>query len=186
METTVSPEVLLRALRKTTMAIEGLGLKAVAIGAIGRRAWGAKTEPQAVELLLPTTEAQREQILSAARGEGLQQTPGGSPLSMRYTDTRLGGSAAVELVEAAGPLHKKLIERAQQGAVLQSPMLLASVEDLILLGCSSELPAERAGVIELLRSNAARLDAAYVKKEAEANGIFDRLKSAWQEAKAQG
>ena len=41
-------------------------------------------------------------------------------------------------------------------------------------------------MIELLRHNAARIDGVYVKNEAQAAGTLDRLKSAWQAAKAQG
>lgn len=186
METPVPPEVVLKALRKTVAAIEGVGHKPVAIGAIARQSWGAKREPQGVELLLPTGQEHRERILSAARGEGLQQAPGGSPLSLRYTDAKLGGSAGVELVEAATQLHKRVLERAQRGPALQVQMLVATCEDLILLGAASPLPADREGVVELLRRNAGRIDAPYLKREAEAGGIFDKLKSAWQQAKAQG
>jgi hypothetical protein len=56
----------------------------------------------------------------------------------------------------------------------------ATVDDLILLGVASD---DHAGVVELLRTNAGRIDAGYLKKEAEAAGTFDRLKSAWQEAR---
>ena len=186
METPVHPDVVVKALRKITAAVEGMGHKPVAIGAVARRSWGAKGEPQRVELLLPTGEAQREQILGAARGEGLQQPPGGSPLSLRYNDAKLGGAADVELTEAAGPLHKRVIERAQRGVALQVQMLVATCEDLILLAAASPAPADREHIVELLRHNAGRIDAPYLKKEAETLGIFDKVKSAWQEAKQQG
>jgi hypothetical protein len=186
METPVHPDVVLKALRKIVAAVEGVGQKPVAIGAVARRSWGAKLEPRSVELLLPTGEALREKILSAARGEGLQQVAGGSPLALRYTDAKLGGAADVDLVEAAGSLHQRVIERAQRGVALQVQMLVATCEDLILMAAASPAPADREFVVELLRHNAGRIDAAYVKREAEAQGIFDRVKSAWQEAKQQG
>ena len=186
METPVQAEVVLKALRKIVAAVEGMGHKPVAIGAVARRSWGAKLEPRGVELLLPTGEPQREQILSAARGEGLQQVPGGSPLSLRYSDPKLGGTADVDLVEAASPLHRRTIERAQRGPALQVQMLVATCEDLILMAAGSPAPADREIIVELLRHNAGRIDAPYLKREAEAQGTFDRVKSAWQEAKQQG
>jgi hypothetical protein len=186
METPVHPDVVLKALRKVVAAIEGVGHKPVAIGAVARRTWGAKQEPQSVELLLPTGEPQRAGILSAARGEGLQQVPGGSPLSLRYTDAKLGGAADVALVEAATPLHQRVIERAQRGPALAVQMLVATCEDLILMAAASGTPADRESIVQLLRHNAGRIDAPYIKREAEAQGVFDRVKSAWQEAKQQG
>ncbi len=186
MDAAVPPEVVLKALRKTVAAIEGVGHKAVAIGAIAHQAWGAKREPQAVDLLISTGEAQRESILGAARGEGLQQPPGGAPLTLRYTDAKLGASADVTLVEAATPFLKQVIGRAQRGPVLQIEMPVATCDDLILLRAGSALPADRDIVVELLRGNAGRIDPAYLKREAEAAGVFDKLKSAWQQAKQQG
>jgi hypothetical protein len=186
METPVHPDVVLKALRKTVAAIEGMGHKPVAIGAVAHRSWGSKREPQGVEILLPTGEPQREKILSAARGEGLQMVPGGSPLQLRYVDAKLGGTATVDLVEAAGALHQRVIERAQRGVALQVQMLVATCEDLILIAAASPAPADRQTIVDLLRHNAGRIDAPYLKREAEALGTFDRVKSAWQEAKQQG
>lgn len=186
METAGHADIVLKALRKIVAAIEGIGHKPIAIGAIGRRAWGAKREPQGVELLVSTGEPQREQILSAARGEGLQQVPGGSALNLRYADPKLSGTAAVDLVEAAGPLLQRVVARAQPGEALQVPMLVATCEDLILMAAASSAPGDRQSVVDLLRHNAGRIDAPYLKREAETQGIFDRIKSAWQEAKQQG
>jgi hypothetical protein len=148
--------------------------------------WGAQKVPTGANLLLPTGEAQREAILGASRGEGLQQAPGGGPLNLRYTDAKLGGTATVDLLEATTPFHKKVIERAQPGSILKIQLQTATCEDLILLLASSADPADRETIIELLRGNAGRIDPAYIKKEAEAAGIFDKVKSAWQEAKARG
>jgi hypothetical protein len=186
MDKPVPAEVVRKALCKIVAAIEGVGHKPVAIGALARRSWGAKREPQGVELLLPTGEPHREQILSAARGEGLQQVPGGSPLNLRYADAKLGGTAAVDLVEASSPLHQRVLERAQSGAALQVEVLVATCEDLMLMAAASSTPADRESLVDLLRHNAGRIDASYLKREAEAQGVFDCLKSAWQEAKQQG
>jgi len=186
MDAAPSPEVLSKALRKVLAAIEGSGFKAVAIGGIAHQAWGSKKAADKVELLLSTGEDKRETILGAARGEGLQQAPGGGPLNLRYNDAKLGGSGAVDLVEGTTPYLKQVIARAQPSAVLQVQIRVATCEDLILLRAGSPDPADRALVIELLRGAAGRIDAPYLKKEAEAAGVFDKLKSAWQEAKAQG
>jgi hypothetical protein len=185
MDAPAPPELVLKALRKIVAAIEGFGHKPVAIGALARQSWGAKRAAPGVELLLPTGEAQRETILSGARGEGLQQVPGGAPLSLHYTDAKIGGTTTVDLLEASTPFLKKVIARAQEGRVLQVLMRVATCEDLILLGAGSTLPADREGIVDLLRGNAGRIDAAYIKQEAEAAGIFDKVKSAWQEAKQQ-
>lgn len=183
MDTAVPAEVVLKALRKIVAAIEGLGHRPVAIGAIARQAWGSKRAAQGIELLIATGEAQREALLSGARGEGMQQVPGGAPLSFRFTDAKFGGATSVDLVEATTPLHQKAIARAKQAPVLQMLMRVATCEDLILLAAGSTLPADRESVVELLRDNAGRIDAPYIKQEAEAAGIFDKVKSAWQEAK---
>jgi predicted nucleotidyltransferase len=186
MESAPSPEVVQKALRKVLAAIEGSGFKAVAIGSLAHLAWGSKVSPGGVELLLPTNPAQRGAIQGAARGEGMQQVGGADSMSFRYNDAKLGGSAGVDLVEASTPLHQKAIERAQLSVVLQVQMKVAACEDLILLRAASAVPADRESIIELLRFNAGRIDAPYIKAQAEAAGIFDKVKSAWQEAKARG
>ncbi len=185
MEAPPSADLLLRTLRKITAALQGVGHKPVAIGDLAQLAWGSKRAPRGVQLLVQTGESHRGAILSAARGEGLQQEPGPSPLSLKYTDAKLGGSAAIDLVEASTPFHKQVIGRAQPADVLQVYMPLATVDDVILLGVASPHPEDRGVVVELLRSNAGRIDAGYLKKEAEAAGTFDRLKVAWQEARKQ-
>jgi len=183
MDTAPPPEVVLKTLRKIVAALQGVGHPPVAIGDLAQKAWGSKRAPRGVHLLIPSGESHRGAILSAARGEGLQQEPGPSPLSLKYTDAKLGGSAGIDLVEAATPFQKQVIGRAQPGDVLQVYMPLATVDDVILLGVASGAAEDREAVVELLRSNAGRIDAGYLKREAEAAGTFDRLKSAWQEAK---
>jgi hypothetical protein len=167
-----------KALRKVTSATGGLGYKAVAIGAIAHQAWGSKREVPGIEVLVSLNAGQRESLLSAVRGEGLQQSPD-QPLRLRYTDAALGATASVDLVEASTPFHAQLITRAQHADVLGIHMLLATCEDLIILG------APRAVLVELLRLNAARIDGAYLKREAEAAGVFAEVKTAWQEARQQ-
>src|SRR4029453_15748765 len=113
-------------------------------------------------------------------GEGLQPAPGGRPLHIQYTDAKGGGTAAVELIEAATPFLKQVLARAQFNNVLHVNVRVATCEDLILLRAGSTLPADIDSVVELLRGTAGRIDAAYLKKEAEAAGPFDRLKPPWQ------
>jgi hypothetical protein len=171
-----SPEVLIKALRKVTSAAGGLGFKAVAIGAMAQQAWGAKREVPGVEVLMASGPEQRESLLSALRGEGLQQSPE-NPLHLRYTDAKLGATVSVDITEASTPAHTRIIGRAQRDNVLSVQMLVATCEDLILLG------ADRAVLVDLLRHNAARIDGAYLKREAEAAGVFGEVKLAWQQAK---
>src|SRR6188508_2630294 len=110
-------EVMTKALRKVTSAAGGLGFKAVAIGAVAHQAWGVKREPSSVDVLISTGPEQRESFLSAARGEGLQQSPDG-PLRLRYTDAKLGATGTVDLTESTTPFHAQVIARAQRGDVL--------------------------------------------------------------------
>jgi hypothetical protein len=175
-----SQEVVSKALRKIVAAVEGVGHKAIAIGAIASQAWGSSKAAGGVELLISSGEGQREAVLGAARGEGLRQRAGGTPLNLEYTDAKLGGTAPVDLVEAATSLHRQIIARAQRAPVLGMSMLLATCDDLILLRAAA---GDHASLVELLRAHAARIDAAYLKREAETAGTFATLKAAWQEAR---
>jgi hypothetical protein len=167
-------------------AVEGCGFKAAAIGDSGHSAWGSKTPAQRVSLLISSGEAERESLLGAARGEGLQQAPGGGPLNLRFPDAKTNSAALVDLTEASTPYLKQVLTRAQPGAVFNVQVKIATCEDLILLRAASAVPADVDSVIELLRGTAGRIDGAYLKKEAEANGVFAQLKTVWQKAKAQG
>jgi hypothetical protein len=129
-----------------------------------------------IEILVSTNAGQRESFLSALRGEGLQQSPD-QPLNLRCADAASGATASVALVEASTPFHGQVLTRAQRSDVCSVGMLVATVEDLIVMG------APRPILVELLRANAARLDGAYLKKEAEAAGVFAEVKLAWQEAR---
>jgi hypothetical protein len=178
-----SAEVVLKTFRKIVAALQGVGHPPVVIGDLAHQAWGSKREPAGVRLLVPSGPQNRDAILGAARGEGLQQKQGPEPLQFTHTDAKSGTTAEVLLVEAATRFQRQVIARAQRAPVLDVMLPLASCDDVILLGIASELPADRDGVIELLKANAGRIDAAYLKREAEAAGTFDRLKSAWQEAR---
>jgi hypothetical protein len=186
MDTPPAPEVLAKGLRKMLAAVEGCGFKAAAIGDSGHSAWGSKTPAQRVSLLISSGEAERESLLGAARGEGLQQAPGGGPLNLRFPDAKTNSAALVDLTEASTPYLKQVLTRAQPGAVFNVQVKIATCEDLILLRAASAVPADVDSVIELLRGTAGRIDGAYLKKEAEANGVFAQLKTVWQKAKAQG
>lgn len=176
----MSNEVLLKALRKIVAALQGVGHPPVVIGDLARQAWGSKREPASILLLAPSGEAHRDAIRGAARGEGLQQESASGPLKFKFTDPKLGGTADIEVVEASTPFQKQVISRAQRDGVLEMTLPLATCDDVILLGIAS---GDQESVIELLRANAGRIDPAYLKREAETAGTFDRLKSAWQEAR---
>jgi hypothetical protein len=169
-------EVMSKALRKVTSAAGGLGFKAVAIGAIAHQAWGAKREAPGLDVLISSGPEQRESLLSAARGEGFQQSPD-HPLRLRYTDAKLAATVTVDITETTTPFHSQVIVRAQRADILSLQMLVATCEDLVLLG------ADRAVLVELLRNNAGRIDGAYLKREAEVAGVFNEVKLAWQQAR---
>ena len=172
-------QVMSKALSKTLAAVEGLGHKAVVIGAAAHEVRGSRVTSASVELLTSSSPEQRDSIIGGARGEGLQQSPD-APFRLVYTDAKLGESAIVDLVEASTPFHSKVISRAQRENILSTQMPVATCEDLILL------ETDPSAIVQLLRSNAARIDGAYLKSEAEAAGTFDKIKLAWKEAKEQG
>src|SRR5215467_14016926 len=120
-----SPEVMSKALRKVTSAAGGLGFKAVLVGAAAHQAWGATREAAGLELLISSGPAERESLLSAARGEGLQQSPD-KPLGLRYTDAKLGLTVTVDITEASTPFHAQVIARAQRTEVLSLKVLVAT------------------------------------------------------------
>ena len=106
---TPSPELVQKALRKIMAAAGGVRQKAVAVGATAGLAWGATGRPEGIEILLADGDPAHELILSAARGEGLQQGPGGAPLQLRYADARFDGSVPVRLLEASTPFLKRVL-----------------------------------------------------------------------------
>ena len=117
--------------------------------------------------------------MSAARGEGFRQSDV-NPLHLVYTDAKLGESVNVNLMEPSTDFHSQVITRSKMGIILSVQMQLAMCEDLILLG------TDHAVMVELLKANAGRIDGEYLKREAEAAGIFDKIKLAWKEARDQG
>lgn len=175
-------EALRRTLRKLSAALHGVGRRAVAIGPVAWQAYGVACETPAIDLLIPPGEQHRPMICGAARGEGLQEAPGEPGLlRFRYTDAKLGATGEATLREASTPLLLKTHERAQDGVVLRERLALAACEDLILLLAASG--DDEPVMIELLRRTAGRMDAPYLKAEAEKAGLLDKVKSVWQKAR---
>ena len=52
--------------------------------------------------------------------------------------------------------------------------------------CLILLATDHAVMVELLKANAGGIDGEYLKREAEAASIFDKIKLAWKEARDQG
>jgi hypothetical protein len=182
----MNPKTLLKALNKVAAAAEGVGQAPVAMGALAHQTWGAKQPAERIDLLVPAFDGNRDKLLSAVRGEGLQETSAGDPsaLRLRYTDPKADGATVdVTLSEAASPYLKSVHTRAQRGYVLDVPMKLATCEDVIVLLAASTQPADRQTIVELLRAQAAKIDAPYIKQAGQAAGVFDAIKSAWQQAK---
>ena len=182
-------DTMFQALRKILMALQGTKRNPVVVGALAVQAWGAAQESAVLEMLIAPGEQHRQIIFSAARGEGFQtpdpsiRTQGGlTTLLLRYSESG-GPPVTIEITEASTPYLAKVLSRASERAVLKMPVPTAAVEDVILLKASSTLPHERGMLVELLKRNAAAMDAQYLKREAEGLGVFDKVKAAWQEAK---
>jgi hypothetical protein len=178
-------EAVSRALRRILAAVEGTGFKAVVIGDAGHRAWGSRKPVRRIELLVPFEGPQKQTVLGAARGEGLRPAPDDEPLHLEYPDAATGAVIPVDLIQAVSSSHKKVVSRAQQLEALGARVRAASVEDLILQRAASDRPGHAESVIELFRRAAERVDAAYLKQEAEATGAFDRVKAAWKKSREQ-
>ncbi len=191
MDSTVPSDIVLKTLRRMLAALNGMGHEPALIGALAHNAWGCASPIREVQLLTPSTEAQRPGILGAARGEGFKQSDGAAPVSassfrLSYPDAKLAATGELAVFEAVTPYLKQVIGRAKKRPVFGVEVTLASVEDLILMRAGSADAADQEDVIGLLRAGAGGLDAAYLKKEAEAAGVFDAVKRAWQEAKKRG
>ena len=173
------------ALRKIVSAIEGSGFKWTAIGDIGHLSWGFTDHPIVdIELIVGFGEKQAEQLLSAARGEGLYMASSGAgSYSLRFVDKKMGTTANVEIIQAMTPVYREMLNRAKPDFVLNTQVRVASCEDLIVLRTGSEEPGHRDSVIHLLRTCAARIDPTYLKAVAQKFDVLEELKSAWQEAK---
>jgi hypothetical protein len=170
----ISPTAV-EAMKKIVAALMECRYQAVAIGDAAYAAWGCARDVQGVDLLSSTGEKQRLAILAAGKKQGLlpAEAPPGLLRMMHKT-------AAVRILEASHPLHKLILARAEPGVVLGVRSFLATAEDLILLRTGSDAPADRAGVLELLKLRAGKLDADYLKTQAEALGTFDKLRAAWK------
>lgn len=176
------------AVRKMLMALQGLKRNPAALGSVAHRAWGVEGDVDVIRFLVAPGAEHRTSILGAARGEGFRHeaepvtTEGGvSTLHLTFANPKHGPEpAAVEIIEASSPGLAQVLGRLQERGVFGGPVPVASVEDLVLLAAAA---SDTRALVGLLRANAARMDAAYVKKEAETAGLFDRVKAAWAEAK---
>ncbi|MBI2933459.1 MAG: hypothetical protein HYY16_17580 [Planctomycetes bacterium] len=194
MSVSAPSDTMIKALRRMLAALKGMGYEPALIGTLAHRAWDCPSELGAVELLTPFGEAQRDAVLSAARGEGFKQSPdsvmpaapGSFTSRVSYTDAKPAATVNLELREAATPYLKQVLNRAQRRWVFDVELAVATCEDLILMRAGSADSADCEDVIGLLRANAGRIDAQYMKREAEATGVFEGLKRAWLEAKRRG
>lgn len=162
-----------QALRKIVAAVEGSGFKYAVVGHVGCLAHGSKQPARFIELIVAFEGPQRESVLSAARGEGLQPAADDEPLHLQFD------GIPVHLRQANSPYHKQVISRAQPAQALQVRVRIAAVEDLMILIAAGD----HARTVDLLRANSSTLDAGYLKKEAAAAGVFDWIRAAWGEAK---
>lgn len=177
-------QLLGKALRKILAAVEGSGFKAIVVGDLAHQSWASQLPVRNIELLVSSGEAQRETIIGAARGEGLQQRPGGGPLSLQYSEPKLTKRvAAIEIIEATTPFHRGVFALARRDLVAQAHAQVAGVEDLIVLRAGSTQPGDREYVVDLLVRCINRIDPGYLKKAASTAGVLDPLKSVWEEAK---
>ncbi len=183
-------DVLYQGLRKMCMALQGMRRNPVVIGALAQQAWGVAAEAVGVDLLIPAGEEHRQSIFGAARGEGIQQateTPiltRDKTATLRFKYREAGGEVGIDLLEASTPYLAQVHKRASERGVMKLPLPTATVEDLILMRALSGLAADHAAMVALLRHHAGRMDAPYVKKEAEAAGVMDKVKAAWGEARS--
>ena len=111
----------------------------------------------------------------------MDQAPGQGPLRLKGSDGK--GIVELDFREASGPYPKEVLSRAEPRPVLGVEIRVARCEDLILYWSSADLPGSADRIVELLRVCAGSIDAAYLKKQAEAAGVFDRLKECWKRAK---
>lgn len=181
------PEPLLaRALQKLLKAIEGSGFKCAVVGDVGGRAYGSTLPLRRLELLVSFEGPQRDNVLSAARAEGFQPAPDDEPLHFQHVDDARGDVARVDILQAVSPFQRQVLARSQASAILGTPTRVATCEDLILLRAGTKSLADWRRVVELLRVTSGTLDGVYLKKEAEANRVFNRVKAAVQQSRAQG
>lgn len=175
--------VFVQALRKTVSAIEGSGFKAIVLGDAAHRAWGSPQPVRRIEVLVNFEGPQRQAVLFAVSGAGLRPASDDEPLHLVYGDEAAGTLVPIHLVQAMTSFQKRLITRAQSVEVMHVQARVASCEDLILMRAASDHPGHAESVVELFRAAANKIDAAYIKKEAEAAGTFDQVRAAWKQAK---
>ncbi|HEX7900082.1 MAG TPA: hypothetical protein VF950_20105 [Planctomycetota bacterium] len=165
------------AMKKIVAALMKVRTQAVAIGDAAHVAHGCARDIQNVDLLCNTGERYRLAILAAAKKEGL--TPTEAPAGLLRLTYK---TVSVRMLEAVSPFHRLVLSRAEPGVVLGVRSFVATPEDLILLRTASEAPSDKASVLELMRLKTGKLDADYLKAQAEAVGKFEKLKVLWKES----
>lgn len=177
------PYLIGKALGKIMRAVQGTGFRAAILGDVAHQAWGGTLPVQRIEVLVYFEGPQRESVLGAARGEGLRQAPDDEPLHLELVDPTTGTTVPVDLLQAVSPTHKRILSRAQPVEIQRVSAKAAAPEDLILLRAASDHPGHPESLVDLFRAAINRIDAAYLKKEAEAAGTFEQVKAAWKQAK---
>lgn len=166
------------ALTKLVAALKKVRVQAVAIGDGAARASGCARDVQGLELLSGTNEKQRLTILAAAKSEGL------TALDAPAGTSRFQHKAVpLRMIEASTPYLRQVLSRALPGVVAGVRSLVATPEDLVLLRAGSDAPADRERVIELFKTHGGKLDAEYLRIQAEAAKIFDNVKALWRESR---
>jgi hypothetical protein len=175
--------IVAQALRKTVSSIEASGFKAIVIGDAAHAAWGSPRPVRRIEVLVNFEGPQRQAVLRAVTNEGLRPAPDDEPLHLVFGDDAAGTLVPIDLVQVVTSFHKRLIPRAQSMDVMHVKARVASCEDLILMRAASGEPGDAESVVDLFRAGVNKVDAAYLKKEAEAVGIFEQVRAAWKKAK---
>lgn len=166
------------ALKKLVAALKRVRYQAVAVGDAAHRALGSDRDVSALDFLTNTNEKQRLAIIAAAQKEGItagEEKEGQIRLNYK--------GVPIRLVEAASPFQRQVLARSQPGVVLGVRSLVATPEDLILMRAASDSPGHRESVVALMKVHAGKLDPDYLKAQAEAAGVFDKVKVLWKEAK---
>lgn len=166
------------AFNKLVAALKRVRQQAVAVGDAAHRALGSDRDVSALDFLTNTNQKQRQAIIAAAQKEGM--TPGED----KEGQIRLNYKGVpIRLVESASAFQRQVLARAVPGVVIGVRSLVATPEDLILMRAASDSPGHRESVVALMKIHAGKLDPDYLKAQAEAAGIFDRIKALWREAK---
>jgi hypothetical protein len=166
------------ALKKLVAALKRVRYQAVAVGDAAHRASGSDRDVSGLDFLTSTNEKQRAAIIAAAQKEGMtsgEEKEGQIRLNYK--------GVPIRLVEAVSAFQRQVLARAVPGVVLGVRSFVATPEDLILMRAGSDSPGHRESVMALMKAHAGKLDPDYLKAQAEAAGIFDKVKALWKESK---